>query len=200
MEKKILRFTDTELRSEQTDDGKMIVTGYALKFNKPTEIRSWGAKWLEQISRSAMDTAKLDDVILSFNHNFDKLLAGTRNGSLVLSVDEIGMPISGEIVDTTEGRDVYKLIQEGLINRMSFCVEIIDDEWEEREKELDVRTITKFGRFYDVSAVTFPAYEDTSISTRSDAEVVDRSVKEHFEQKKYEEQMKRLEKLTGGKE
>lgn len=195
---KVLRYFDAEVRAK--DEEGMMVTGYALKFEKPTQIGSdkWG--WIEKISRKAMETAKLNDVILSFNHSFSSVLSRTTNKSLVLSVDDVGLKFEAEIVDTSYGKDVYKLIKEGLINRMSFYVEVLKSEWkiDEKGKELDQRTITSFGRFYDIAAVTFPAYDDTIISARSDLVVIDADVRTHFEKREYERQIVELEKITGG--
>lgn len=167
---------DTELRAEGED---MTVSGYALKFDKETQIGpdSWG--WKEKISKQAMNSADMSNVILNFNHSFDSVLARTTNGSLTLRVDGIGLWVEAKIVDTATGRDVYKLIKDGLINRMSFQVQVKKSEWEmdETGKTMDIRTITEFGKFYDVSAVTFPAYEDTSISARDD------DAERHFKEK-----------------
>lgn len=197
IEEKVLRYFDTEMRADDTGE-EMRVSGYALKFDKETQIGNRNYGWIEKISREAMNTSILTDVILCFNHSWDKMLARTTNGSLTLSVDDVGLLFNANIVNTTEGRDIFKLIKNGLINRMSFAVEILKSKWEisEIDNEPDRRTITEFGRFYDVSAVTFPAYEDTNISARG-YNVVDEDVKKHFETREkevrsYESQIKKL--------
>jgi len=202
MENRILRYFEAEMRAK--DGGNMEVEGYALKFEKETQIGSkkWG--WLEKIKRTALDGADLSDVVFNFNHDMSNILAGTRNESLTLTADNTGLKTVARIADTSTGRDVYKLIEEGLICRMSFMAIISASEWiwaDDDSDESDRREITGFGRFYDVSAVTFPAYEDTELGTRG-SEVAVRSFSAELAQRKqqiYERQINRMEKILGGK-
>lgn len=199
MEQKHIRYFDTEMRALRSEeDNKMQVEGYALKWDKETQIGSdtWG--WKEKISRSAMDTANISDVILNFNHSWDSVLARTTNGSLMLSTDDVGLKINAELVDTSQARDVYKMIDEGLINRMSFAVEIKKSEWEDfNDDRMDIRTITEFGRFYDVSAVTFPAYDDTVISARDSEN--SRELEQRKKEVAYRKQIKQLNEIMEDK-
>lgn len=186
MEQKIVRYVTAEMRAADASanaDGERIVEGYALKFNERTQIGSGDWAWIEEIDPSAMDNADLSDVILNFNHDWDNLLARTKNNSLQLIVDDIGLKIIATLDDTQLGVDTYKRIQSGLINRMSFAVQVTANVWSEAEGEMDHRKITGFGRFYDVSAVTFPAYEQTEITARSGISETDDLVKEHFEKR-----------------
>lgn len=197
-EHKIIRFCDAVMRASETED--MAVEGYALKFERETQIGSddWG--WIEKISRTALVGAKLDNVVLNFNHSFDSILARTTNNSLQLNVDDIGLKVIARVIDTSIGRDVFKLIQNGLINRMSFAAVIKESVWTTVEDDsggMDRREITKFDRFYDVSAVTFPAYDDTIISARG-CSVVDGEAAKHFAQKAYRQQIDRLNKILEG--
>jgi hypothetical protein len=176
----------------------MEVQGYALKFNKKTQIgnNKWG--FIEKIARTALDKADLSDVVFNFNHNMSNLLAGVRNKSLELVVDDVGLNIIARIVDTAFGRDIFTLIKNGLVCRMSWNASILGSEWlnadEKAGRKLDERTITEFGKFLDVSAVTFPAYEDTPISARClDAEM------EQRKKQIYERQISRMNKILGGK-
>lgn len=208
MEQKVMRYYNTELKAKDgTED--MIVEGYALKFNKETQIGSgeWG--WIEKIDEKALDETDMSNVIFNYNHSWDLVEARTSNKSLSLEVDEIGLKIVAKLSDTSSGVDLYKRIKSGLINRMSFAAVITGNVWEEsKDSKLDRRTITKFGTILDVSAVTFPAYEDTSISARSGYDVVDDQVKKHFKTKEVEErtedrlsyskQIEKLNKITGG--
>lgn len=191
---KLRRTSDLILRAVDEKSSKMKFSGYALKFNQPTTIKSWCGDFTEEIDRSAFDTADISDVVLNFNHNMSDLLARTTNGSLILTIDDIGLKVDGEIIDTALGRDVYKMMQEGLITKMSFQTEVVEDKWNEEEQK---RTLTAFGKFFDVSAVTFPAYEETQILAQRDA---DSLLQEHF--KKGEESMsiKRKENIKDEKE
>jgi len=187
-----VRFFGAELRA--AEDGEMAVEGYALKFDKETFIgpKTWG--WNESISRTALDGAKLEDVVFNYNHSMDSILARTINRSLQLIVDSIGLRVTANIIDTAAGRDVFKMIKEGLISRMSFAAEIKKSEWTITEDDSDTpdsRIITEFGRFYDVSAVPFPAYEDTAIMARNE-EFTAR------QRQLYETQIHKLNKIIGG--
>jgi HK97 family phage prohead protease len=179
-------------------DGGMTAEGYALKFDRETMIgsRSWG--WREKIAREAMDGADLSDAVFNFNHDNSAILAGIRNGSLNLTVDGTGLKIAAHIIDTPTGREVFQLIKEGLLGRMSFCAVIKKSVWEiaeEDSEEIDLRTITAFGKFYDVSAVTFPAYEDTELSARGAG--FDADVRMRREMVK-EKQINKIKNIIGG--
>lgn len=184
---KIKRTTNLTLRAEeQSNESEMRFSGYALKFDEPTMINSWGGAFEEKIDRKALDDADLSNVVLNVNHNMDKLLARTTNGSLKLEIDEVGLKCDGTIANTTEGKDAYEMLVRGLINKMSFQAEVIEDEWEESDG-VSRRIIKKLGRFFDVSAVTFPAYENTEILAQRDA---DSLLKEHFKRSENMEENK----------
>jgi hypothetical protein len=196
MANKILRVFDAVMRAKS--DAKMEVEGYALKFGKATQIgnKRWG--WLESIAKTALNEADLGDVVFNVNHNMTDILAGTRNESLELIPDDTGLKIVARIADTSIGRDTFTLIKDGLICRMSFMAVIKSSEWtwadDSNPDDMDKREITSFGKFYDVSAVTFPAYEDTPLAARSlAAEMKER------EKIVYERQMSRIKKIIGGK-
>ena len=199
MTEKILRFLDAELRATE-DTPNMTVEGYALKFDKETIIgpKSWGFR--EKISRTALDGAKLDDVVFNFNHLNEMLMARTLNRSLTLQVDTTGLKMSAQIIDTATGRDVYKMIQSGLIMRMSFAATIKTSVWtiSENDEVMDLRDITAIDRLFDVSAVTFPAYEDTGIAVSRGIATLDEDAKRHFEQRQYNLQIQKLNQILGG--
>jgi HK97 family phage prohead protease len=114
-------------------------------------------------------------VVLNFNHDNSLLLAGTRNGSLQLQVTDEGLLQKASIIDTTQGRDVMKLVRSGLISSMSFAFSIAKggEIWETRSDGREYRTITDIDRIYDVSLVTFPAYPQTSAWMRSGDELAE---------------------------
>ena len=156
-----------EMREEEN---KMIIEGYAAIYESETLIGSkeWG--FYERIERGAFDEANMKDVPLKYNHESAvPILARTRNKSLVLTPDEKGLKIRAELLDTTDGVDMYKRIRAGLIDKMSFAFTIANggDEWVETKGETPHRTIKRFDRIYDVSVVDTPAYDDTSIYARS---------------------------------
>lgn len=162
---KITRSADIELRSDNPESRK--VEGLAVVFNRDANL-GW---FTEEIDPRAFDNADMSDVVLNFNHDDSLLLAGTRNGSLTLDVREDGLFQSADIIDTTQGEDVLKLVRSGLISKMSFSFTIADDGevWEKRDGK-EHRTITGINKLYDVSLVTFPAYPQTSAWARSNTD------------------------------
>lgn len=158
--KKIVRYADVELRSlnDQEDNE---VQGVPIVFNQEADM-GW---FQEQIDSRALDDAQIDDVVLNFNHNNDLVLARTTNGSLALDIRDDGVYMTSKIVDTSQGRDVLKLVKENLITKMSFAFTIDErdgEKWETDAQGREHRTILKIDRLYDVSLVTFPAYPQTS--------------------------------------
>ncbi len=153
---------------EAENDNKMVIEGYAAVFDEETLIgdEEWG--FYERIAKGAFDEADMKDVPLKYNHSDNvPILARTRNKSLELKVDDKGLFIHAELLDTQDNKDMYKRIQAGLIDKMSFAftVKANTDEWE--RGETPKRTITKFDRLFDVSVVDVPAYDGTSIYARS---------------------------------
>lgn len=157
---KIQRIANIELRESE---GK--VEGLACVFNQPADL-GW---FTEEIDRHAFDGCDMSDVVLNFNHDNNLILAGTRNGSLTLRVEDSGLFQSAEVVDTTTGEDVMKLVRKGLINKMSFAFAVSRDGeiWTEKDGK-EHRVITKIEKLYDVSLVTFPAYPQTFAYARND--------------------------------
>lgn len=163
---------DKELRSVEfraaEEEGKMILEGYPVVFNQETLIgdEEWG--WYEVVDKKALDEADLSDVPLKYNHGDSKgILARTRNGSLKLTIDEKGLKMRAELIDTTDNVDIYKCVKSGLLDKMSFAFNVIEDKIEQKSGKAPKRTITKIGRLFDVAVVDLPAYDQTSIYARS---------------------------------
>lgn len=155
----------------------------------------------EKINRSAVTQELINnsDIIFTFNHDPNQLLARYRNGggSLDVELREDGVYFSFDIPNTTLGNDIYELIKRGDISNCSFCFSISDEKdsqkWEKREGKM-YREIMKIGGLYDLSAVTYPAYSDTDINARSiearniAEEELDKILKEAEEKMKEQEQ------------
>ena len=169
MSNKLTRVLNLQLR--QFDNDSNDVEGVAAVFDREAEI-GW---FTEKIDRHAFDHTDMSDVVLNFNHDNSLLLAGTRNGSLQLQVTDEGLLQKASIIDTTQGRDVMKLVRSGLISSMSFAFTIADggEIWETRSDGREYRTITDIDRIYDVSLVTFPAYPQTSAWMRNGDELAE---------------------------
>ena len=155
-----------DVRFEETD-GKMILEGYAIVFEQETLIGDEERGFVEVISRSALQDTFMKDVPLKYNHMDSFLiLARTKNKSLVLEIDNIGLKVHAELIDTHSNEDVYKMVRSGLLDKMSFAFTVKKQSWD-RSGKIPVRRIESIDRLYDVSVVDLPAYEGTSIYSRS---------------------------------
>lgn len=156
------RFSSIETRSDD-ENKKMIVEGYAIVFDEETLIGDEERGFIEVIDKGALASANMKDVPFKYNHNdVTLILARTRNGSLSLEVDEKGLKIRAELIDTTSNVDIYKSIVAGLLDKMSFAFTVKSQSWD-RSGKIPKRTITAIDRLFDVSVVDLPAYDQTSI-------------------------------------
>ena len=155
------RFSTIEKRDGE--DEKMIVEGYAIVFDEETLIGDEERGFIEVIDKNALKDTNMKDVPFKYNHNdVTLILARTRNGSLSLEVDEKGLKIRAELIDTTSNVDIYKSIVAGLLDKMSFAFTVKSQSWD-RSGKIPKRTITAIDRLFDVSVVDLPAYDQTSI-------------------------------------
>lgn len=164
--KKITRVFDVEMRASGEENRE--VEGYAVVFNASTDL-GW---FTEEIDAHAFDNTDMSNVYLLGNHDENIVLAGTSNGSLEMSIDGHGLFQKSKIVDTSTGEDWLKLVKNGLINKQSFAFTIDEnggEEWTTRDGK-DHRVIRKINKLYDVSLVTYPAYEQTSAYARSQSD------------------------------
>lgn len=160
-----------EVRSAE-DTEEMIVEGYATTFNQPYVL--WeGRNYMvqEQVSPNAFDECDMSDVIFQYDH-MGRVFARTKNNTLELSVDSKGLFIRANLGGTDEGKKLYQEIKDGYTDKMSFGFIVSQDERTstydyDSDFETITRTITKIGKLYDVSAVSIPANDMTSISARS---------------------------------
>lgn len=158
-----------EVRALPTESGgegakNYRVEGYAAKFDEETVLYEYdGIQYKEVIDRQAFSGAEMSDVVMNFNHG-GKPVARTRNNTLSLSVDTIGLRISADLGGTEEGRRLYEEIQGGYIDKMSFAFTVRKSEY---DRATHTRRITAFQRIFDVAAVDFPAYDGTEIVARS---------------------------------
>lgn len=140
------------------------VEGYAAVFDKEEVMYEYdGVEYKEVVDRNAFSGAQMSDVVMNYNHG-GKPVARTRNQTLELKVDNIGLFISADLSGTEEGRRMYEEIKGGYIDKMSFAFTVNADEY---NRDTRTRRITGIKRLYDVAAVDIPAYESTSIQARS---------------------------------
>ncbi len=168
----------TIAKRDGEEDNKMVVEGYAIVFDEETLIGDEERGFIEVIDKNALANTNIKDVPFKYNHNDTTLiLARTRNGSLSLEVDEKGLKIRAELIDTTSNRDIYKCIEAGLLDKMSFAFTVKSQSWDKSGK-IPKRTITAIDRLFDVSVVDLPAYDQTSIQASSRSlEIVEAELK-----------------------
>ena len=164
-------FTLAVVSDEAAEQEKKIVRGYASVFNHPyTLYEDRDMVIQEQVSETAFNDADMGDVILQYNHE-GRVFARTKNGTLTVTPDKKGLAIQADLGGTTIGEQLYEEIRGGYTTQMSYGYTVNGTEWSKRELEdgriLELRTITSIDKVYDVSAVSIPANDATSISVRN---------------------------------
>lgn len=159
------------------DSDAMIVEGYATTFNQPYLLYDGGDyRVMEQIAPTAFAQCDMTDVIMQYDHE-GRVFARNRNNTMALSVDATGLKMTADLGGTDIGRQLYQEIKGGYTDKMSFGFVVAEDQ---RTSTMDyntgvetvLRTITKIKKLYDVSAVSIPANDMTSISARRYADGV----------------------------
>ena len=158
-----------EVRGEQGDAGGRLV-GRPIVYNSRTDIGLFD----EIIDAGALDATDLRDVRFLVNHDTSKIpLARSRrnngNSTMLLTVDSEGLTVNVDldVENNAEARSLYSAVTRGDISGMSFMFSVDGESWDDLETEHPTRHITKIGTVVEVSAVTFPAYDATSIQARS---------------------------------
>ena len=183
MEQMEIRNLEFDVRADQSEEHGTFITGRPIVFDARTDIGPWD----EIIDRGALDETDLKDVRFLVNHNVDMIpLARSRNNNanstMQMSVDENGMGIRVDldVENNADARSLYSAVQRGDITGMSFMFSVDKDTWDEADSEHPTRHIRSIRRVLEVSAVTFPAYAQTSIQTRGLSDALD-SAKESLE-------------------
>ena len=166
----IRRNYDFEIRAEKDEKRGNIIVGRPIVYDSKTDIAGMFA---EIIEKGALKKTNLEDVRFLVNHDQSKIpLArsrkNTKNSTMKLTVDDEGMGIEVQLdtENNSEARNLYSAIERGDITGMSFMFGIDDEEWENLDSDYPTRKIKSISTVVEVSAVTFPAYEETSISAR----------------------------------
>lgn len=192
--------------TEEASDNRKMVTGYASTFNEPYtlyENDDW--RFNEVVDSRAFDNTDMSDVIMQYDHE-GRVFARMSNNTLTVTPDERGLLIEADLGGTELGRQLFEEIRGGYTNKMSFGFTVDGEEILDTKdvdgKALTVRTITSVRKLYDVSAVSLPANDATSISVRSltDGEI-ERIQAERLEAEALELRRRKLlarAKLNGG--
>lgn len=141
------------------------VEGYATTFDTPYVLYEFedGDKYYEKIDRHALDGADLSDVIMQYDHT-GRVYARNSNNTLKLTADTKGLLIAADLSKTELARGLYEDISAGMITKMSWAFTVAEDSY---DRATHTRTILKIKKVYDVSAVSTPANDSTSIAARS---------------------------------
>ncbi len=158
-----IRCSLAQFKTRTEENGDLYISGYFAVFNSVYEICQGVT---ESIKSTAFDEELQKDIRALINHDSTLVLGRTKVGTLILRVDEKGL--WGEVKINQKDQDamnLYERVKRGDVDQCSFGFDILEEEFEDRGS-IAHWTIKKV-RLYEVSVVTFPAYEDTSVSARS---------------------------------
>ncbi len=163
------RTYEFEVRAENNEENGNYITGQPIVYGKKTDLGYCD----EIIEPGALDKCNLKDVRFLVNHNIDMIpLARSRNNNknstMQLMVDKNGMEIRVNLdtENNAEAKSLYSAVKRGDLSGMSFMFIIGEEEWENLNSDHPTRHIKSITDVFEVSAVTFPAYEDTEITAR----------------------------------
>lgn len=173
---KEIRAFKFDVRAVEDEQRGTMLTGRPIVFGQRTDL-GW---YDEIIEPGALDTTDLKDVRFLVNHNTDMIpLARSRNNNdnstMQLTVDQDGLAIRTDLdtENNTDAKALYSAVKRGDISGMSFMFTVDRDAWDNVESDHPTRRIRSIGRVMEVSAVTFPAYSQTSIQARGLSEALD---------------------------
>lgn len=177
MNRKEIRPFNFEVRAEQNEEHGHFLTGQPIVYNERTDL-GW---YDEIIDEDALAETDLRDVRFLINHNTDMIpLARSRNNNANSTmqmevVPNVGMAIRVDLdtENNADARALYSAVERGDISGMSFMFTVDSDSWEDLESDHPTRHIRKIDKVFEVSAVTFPAYEATSITARGLSEALE---------------------------
>ena len=170
-EEKECRSYDFEVRAKKDEKHGAYIEGHPIVYGDKYDCCGM---FEETIDEGALDNTDLKDVRLLVNHNTDMIpLARSRNNnensSMQLKVEKDGMHIRAnlDVEKNNDAKALYSAIERGDITGMSFMFQVNGEKWDDIDSDYPKRHITSISKVYEVSAVTFPAYENTDIKTRS---------------------------------
>lgn len=153
----------TKLEVRQ-DEGTPVLTGYAAKFNRESQMLGW---FIEVIAPGCFAKSIQEaDVRALFNHEPNFVLGRNKSGTLRLEEDGTGLMYEVDPdLENSDHRNVVRMIERGDVNQSSFGFEVVKDEWDYSDPDRIVRTLKEV-KLYDVSPVTYPAYLDTEVDVK----------------------------------
>lgn len=146
----------------RADDSKRVLTGYAVIWNSNTTI---GDYFVERIAPGAFSGSIGGDILALLHHDSGRVLGRTKSNTLRLKEDTRGLHVEIDVPNTTDGNDLWELVERGDISGMSFGMRVTKQEWDDTGA-IPHRTILEADLF-EVTATPTPAYEDTQLAKRS---------------------------------
>lgn len=148
-----------------------VLEGVPIVYEAATDI---GGMWKEIIDRGALDQADLKDVRFLVNHDVDSIpLARSRNNNenstmqMTVKPDGLHVRVDLDVEGNPRAKELYSAVKRQDVSGMSFMFSVKSDKWDDLDSDYPTRHITALDKVFEVSAVTFPAYEQTSINARS---------------------------------
>lgn len=157
------------------------VEGYATTFQPYLLYEAGNEKVFESFTKECFEKTDMSDIILQFDHA-GKVFARKSNGTLIVEPDENGLFIAADLSKTESARQLYEEIAQGLITKMSWGFKLGEYEFDKKTNTIKHKSVKKI---YDVSAVSIPANEETSINARSFANgEIEKILKENQERER----------------
>jgi len=179
-EKRELPHSSIEIREDE--DGLRTITGYAVKWEMKSHSMGYFNRFREQFQKGAFaESLNKEDQRALWSHDTSKVLGRTKNGTLRLYEDDIGLRFELDLPKTTIGNDAYETIKRGDVHGVSFGFRMRMQEWDESDPDNVVRTIKQADRL-DISSVGLPEYADSQAAVRSGD-----PYKDYLDEKKAEE-------------
>ncbi|WP_410991228.1 HK97 family phage prohead protease [Bacillus cereus] len=164
-EKRELLSSALEIR--ELENGLRTISGYAVKWEMKSVTMGYWQRFKEQFKKGAFtESLTQDDQLALWSHDTSQVLGRTKNGTLRLFEDEIGLRFELDLANTTLGNDTYETIKRGDVDGVSFGFQMVKEEWDESDPDNVVRSVTK-AKLLEISPVAFPAYPDSQVSVRS---------------------------------
>lgn len=186
MDKREIRafITSYETRAEENIG---IIKGRPIVFDSETDL-GW---YREIIDRSALDNTDLRDVRLCLDHDTSFVYARSRNNNanatMRIGVDDEGLFFEATLdLRSAKANDLFIAVQRGDMDKMSFMFVVESDEWQDLDTEKPLRIIRAISVVYELSIVTFPAYDNTSVQAASHSDEALESVRASLESAKAE--------------
>jgi uncharacterized protein len=151
----------------ESENGTRTISGYAVKWEMKSHTMGYWRRFKEQFKRGAFtDSLTADDQLALWSHDYSQVLGRTKNGTLRLFEDDIGLRFELELPNTTLGNDAYETIKRGDVDGVSFGFQMQKEEWDETDRDNIIRSVIK-AKLVEISPVAFPAYPDSQVSARS---------------------------------